>query len=207
MSKFIDLIGKKFGRLATAKWVKKDKRGNSYWLCRCDCGKEIIVRGDHLKGGDIRSCGCLRTELTVKRSTKHGCCKDGKRDIIYSSWDHMIQRCTNANNPNYKNYGGRGITVCKKWINSPENFIKDMKRKWKPGLTLERRNNDRGYFPENCYWATRKQQQRNRRNNLYVLYEGKNQLLIELCEEYDMPYKLVYGRIYKYGWTPEEALT
>ena len=136
---------------------------------------------------------------------KHGHGRKGKRTRTYQSWSHMIQRCTNPNYKYYYLYGGRGIIVCKRWMKF-ENFLEDMGEKPK-GLSLDRKNNNKNYCKSNCRWATPKQQARNKRNNLYVPYRGKNRLLVELCEEHNMPYKVVYNRFYNYNWPLEEALT
>lgn len=199
MPKLVDLTGRRFGRLVVIKRVDNDKCNKVRWLCQCDCEKEIIVIGGHLKSGNTKSCGCLQKE----KVTKHGHYKDE----IYRAWQDMKDRCTNPNNKHYRDYGGRGITVCKEWMDSPENFIKDMGEKWRPGLTIERTRNWEGYYLGNCKWVTIQQQQRNKRNNLYVPYKGKNRLLIELCEEHNMPRGVVWNRIYKLGWSIEEALT
>lgn len=200
MGKFIDLIGQKFGRLIVIQRAGNDKWGNSRWLCKCDCkgGKEIIISGFNLRGGHTKSCGCLKKE----KATKHG----HYNDEIYRSWHGMIQRCINPNNRAYYNYGGRGITVCKEWLYSFLNFKRDNPG-WKSGLTLERTDNEKGYYKENCKWVTPKEQARNRRDNLYVEYNGEKRLLVELCEEHNMPYGLVYERIYRYNWSIEKALT
>ncbi len=202
MSKLIVLTKQKFGRLRVLKWTGKDKWGKSLWLCRCDCGKEKIILGRHLKSGDTQSCGCLQKE----KVTKHGHNKRGKITRTYRSWQSMKDRCTNPNNENYKNYGGRRITVCKRWMKF-ENFLEDMGKSWKPGLTIEREDNDGNYCLENCRWATNAEQNKNKRNNRYETYAGKNRLFVELCREHNMPRKIVYNRFYNYGWTLKEALT
>ncbi|MEK0337811.1 MAG: hypothetical protein QQN41_10300 [Nitrosopumilus sp.] len=160
----IDLIGKKFGRLKVIKRIGKNKWRDSLWLCGCNCENEIIVVGNHLKSGHTKSCGCLKT--------KHGYCNDG----IYNSWQKIIQRCTNPNDKDYKYYGGRGIVVYEKWLYSFLNFLKDMLEGWEPGLTIERRNKNGNYCRENCEWATRKEQARNRRDNCYITYQNKRRL-------------------------------
>ena len=134
--------------------------------------------------------------------TTHG----HNKNRIYLTWNQMIQRCTNSNNKEYLNYGGRGIKVCKRWLKF-KNFYEDKGKDWKPWLTLERRDNKRGYYPDNCYWATRKQQARNRRNNLYITYDGKTQLLIEWSKETEIPYGTLYNRIYILKWSSQKALT
>jgi hypothetical protein len=120
MGKFIDLTGQKFNRLIVLKFAYINKH-KSYWDCICDCGNKIIVYKGNLKNGHTKSCGCLQKEI----ATKHGYNKKGQKTRIYSIWEHIIQRCTNPNNSEYKNYGGRGIKICDRWLNF-KNFLKDM---------------------------------------------------------------------------------
>lgn len=118
----------------------------------------------------------------------------------------MIQRCGNLNHKQWKNYGGRGITVCERWLKFP-NFLEDIGRNWKLGLTLERKDNNKGYYKENCRWATIKQQARNRRNNRLISYNGKTQCLAAWSEEYNILSSTLWARLYKYGWLMEKAIT
>jgi hypothetical protein len=153
MSAPIDITGHRFGRLVAISHISFQG-----WLCRCDCGNETIVQGPNLRNGNSKSCGCLRVELAISRATKHG---HAKKTATYSSWQAMIKRCTNPNTWSWKHYGGRGITVCDRWRYSFENFLADMGEK-PEGLTLDRINNELGYSPENCRWATPAEQFRNR---------------------------------------------
>lgn len=196
MSNFIDLTGKIFERLLIIKRVDNNKWRQSCWLCRCSCGKEVIVCSGNLKSGQTKSCGCLKL--------KHGHTKNGKKTGLYRSWQNMIDRCTNTNNKHWKDYSGRGIIVCERWLRF-ENFLKDMPE-WKPRLMLERRNNNKGYYKSNCYWATPKQQARNRRNNHLVLCFGKTQIIMKWSEETGIPAQTIQWRI-THGWSPERALT
>lgn len=198
----IDLIGQRFGRLIIIKRMDNDKWGGSKWLCQCDCGQKTIVTSSHLKSSGTKSCGCFAKEQTIKRSTKHGHSTKEKTSRTYESWHSMITRCTNPNYKEYKNYGGRGITVCKCWMKF-ENFLEDMGERPNDKL-IERINNNQGYNKGNCRWATWKEQARNRRNNRYETCKEKTQLLIKLSEETGINYNTLVSRIKK-GWTAEEA--
>ena len=158
LGKSKDISGQRFGRLVAIKPIKERRYGKIIWECLCDCGKICFVVNSELYSGDTRSCGCLRIEKATKSFKTHGMTKT----LIYDVWRSMNQRCHNPSNKSYKNYGGRGITVCDRWRHSFENFYADM-GPCPPGLTLERKNNDEGYSPENCCYATRKQQANNSR--------------------------------------------
>jgi hypothetical protein len=158
VSKLIDLTKRRFGRFIVFRRVENDKNGNLYWLCKCDCGQEKVVGGNDLKSGGTKSCGCLR------RQTMHGHKKRGKITGTYISWRRMIQRCTNPNDKDYHYYGGRGITVYKRWLRF-ENFLKDMGER-PEGYTIDRINNNKGYYKLNCRWATRSEQQKNKRKGI-----------------------------------------
>ena len=152
MAKKIDLTKRKFGRWTVLKEEEPRSRSRM-WLCICKCGNIKTIAGSSLKCGGSRSCGCIIKEAGTSLGMW------GKP--VYHSWEGMIQRCNNPNDKSYKNYGGRGITVCKEWLKF-ENFYKDM-GDCPDGLSIERVENSKGYFPENCKWATQTEQQRNKR--------------------------------------------
>jgi hypothetical protein len=190
-----NLIGKRFGKLIVLKFIDTDKYGHKEWLCNCDCGKQIIVRADSLKSKNTQSCGCLK----FGNSLKHGY----TGSPTYLVWCAMIQRCNNSKNRAYKDYGGRGITVCKRWLKF-ENFLEDV-GEISEGLTLDRIDNNDNYCKENCRQATRKEQARNTTRNINITFNGKTQCLIDHCNELNLKYSTIFSRISR-GWLPEKAL-
>ena len=201
MPKFIDLVGQRFGRLIVIRFDGRDKWRKSYWLCRCDCGKEKIIGGNNLRSGNTKSCGCL----AKNNALKHGHTIKGKGTRTYESWHSMIQRCTNPKDKRYKDYGGRGITVCERWLNSFPNFLEDMGDRPK-GHQIDRMNNDKGYHKSNCLWVTPKQNSRNRRSNHLETHNGKTQCITAWSEEVGIPEYVIRQRL-KHGWSIERALT
>lgn len=159
----IDLVGRTFGRLRVVKFSHRAGH-HLVWCCKCRCRTSVLVFGTNLTRGLTKSCGCLNKELTKIRGTlraTHGHTRGRQPTGVWSSWWSMISRCTNPKHSRFKAYGGRGITVCKRWL-SFENFLSDMGQR-PVGLTLERKDNDKGYNKRNCCWATYKEQAANRR--------------------------------------------
>jgi len=158
MGSKINLTGERFGRLTVVRETTKSSCGSIRWECICDCGKAHIVYSCHLRSGHTKSCGCLYVETAIKTFTTHG--KSNTPEHV--CWMDMVSRCYSKNNQSYHRYGGRGITVCKRWRNNFINFLNDMGLKPNPKLTIERIDNDGDYRPGNCKWETHAIQNRNK---------------------------------------------
>ncbi len=199
---FIDLTGRRFGRLIVVKYVGMDAKERSFWQCLCDCGKIKEINGASLRRKATQSCGCIRNEKIRERSMTHGESKTPEHGI----WCGIKSRTGNPNSPAFPNYGGRGIKMCDRWIHSFENFLADMGKKPTPKHTIERKNNEGNYDPDNCTWATRMDQSNNKRSNKFVTYNGKTLTISQLARESGItPHQLNY-RITKMKWPIEEAV-
>jgi hypothetical protein len=196
----LNLAGQRFGRLIVLEVHDQDARRAYRWKCRCDCGHETVVRGSQLKSGVTRSCGCGIREA-ASRPRKHG----QTRTPLYKRWRAMIERTRNPNNDEFHNYGGRGIDVCERW-KSFENFAADMGATFDEALTLERRDVNGNYSPQNCYWATAKQQTRNKRNNHVVEWRGRRMVVTDWAELLGLNPNTVVHRLRR-DWSVDRALT
>lgn len=175
MGKFIDLTGQRFGRLTVLARAERSS-GLVVWECKCDCGEATVASTKKLRNGRRVSCGCYRLESTIAAKMKHGHSSGGKVTPELNIWMGMRGRCNNKAHPAYQRYGGRGITVCERWDDFSA-FLEDMGPRPGCEYSLERKDNDRGYEPDNCVWATRGQQCRNRRSNIYVELGGNRMCL------------------------------
>lgn len=193
-------LGKKSNHL-TVVGVAPDKKGKRFLLdCVCDCGKHKYVLPYQFLNGAVKSCGCI---MNQDKKT-HGYSKHP----LYGEWFAMVNRCYNPKSSNYERYGGRGITVCDEWKNSPENFIKWVEENGghPPRTTLDRINNEKGYSPDNCRWANIYEQQNNTRANIRLEVKGEIKTMAEWCRLYGINAETLRGRL-KRGWEVEKAIT
>lgn len=192
-----------YGRLTV---VEKDPSKPYHWLCQCCCDDKFVSVKDHsLRTSHTKSCSCIQKE-TVSNQIKHGYARSENRPREYEIWTGMIKRCENQNCKAYKNYGGRGITVCNSWRNSFEAFYEDMGPSPSSDYSIERINNNGNYCPENCVWDLDGPQSRNKQNTVRVMYEGKQIALRNLCDDLGLDFTLVYDRLHNGNWELEEAL-
>lgn len=207
MGNFIDLTGQTFCRLTVVERApNKGKR--TMWKCVCNCPNgektECIVSREHLRSGHTKSCGCLRDEVVTLRNLKHG--KYNSR--LHAIWSNMKRRCYNSKDQGYKDYGLRGITVCDEWRNNFQVFYDwAMLHGYRDDLTIERSDVDGNYSPENCRWATAKEQANNKRDNHFITYNGKTKTLSQWEDELGIKQATLRHRINNYNWSIERALT
>lgn len=167
-----DITGKRFGRLKVLSFDHMESHGRSYWLCKCDCGNEIIVRRDQLLSGHTKSCGCYALDKTRERATVHGLCNTR----LYGIWRAMRYRCRSKN---YERYGGRGVKVCDEWENFETFYKWAMNNGYEDGLSIDRRDNDGDYCPNNCRWVDDTTQANNKSTNRMVEYNGISHTISE----------------------------
>lgn len=198
-----DLSGRVFGRLMVLSFVGYPRPGKALWACRCACGIFKRVYGYHLKNGDTQSCGCYKIEKTKETNSTHG----QSRTPLYGVYCTMLARCYNPNSQRYVLYGGRGIKVCARWRghNGFLNFVSDMGPRPSNKHSVERKNNDQSYSPQNCKWSTQKEQSINRRTNRVIVVKGKKVLLRDRCKELGIPYSRTWWRLSQ-GWPLQQAL-
>ena len=186
--RFKDRTGSTAWFLTVIELAGFNKRGSALWRCRCVCGKEVVVQ---IRTTKPQSCGCKTNAIIGEKNRTHG----KTRTSEYETWCHLRRRCEDSTDRQFPDYGGRGITVCERWRNSFENFIADMGERPGPKFTIERKNNNRGYEPDNCVWATKKTQARNRRSNLVFTFSGQPRCLVEICELTGASYDIAWKRL------------
>ena len=202
-SGFENLTGETFGRLTVLGLSGRRGGRKSYWVCKCICGNKKVVRGDVLKVGDVKSCGCLKKEADKTNLTKNHRHKESKTHL-YTTWQGMKARCYNKNLRSYEDYGGRGITMCSAWSDRYETF-----RDWaningyETHLSIERIDVNKGYKPENCTWIKVNEQANNRRSTVWLEWDGETNNIKQWSKKLGFKYGTLYSR-YKRGKRPPE---
>ena len=198
---FKDLTGQRFGRLAVIAFAgRRGGRNRVAWTCHCDCGNSAVVLGEQLRAGKTTSCGCFKNSPESKHRT-HGKSKTPEFRI----WAGMIQRCTNPNVEAYPDYGGRGIVVSERW-QSFENFLADMGQRPSRQHSIERKDVNGNYCPENCVWATQSMQSKNQRCRAKYTFNGKTMVLSDWAKELGVTLGMLSSRIYR-GWPIEQVIS
>lgn len=190
MTRLNHIVGKKFGRLLVLRF-SANRYGVAHFWCRCDCGKEKEIHGSCINRGKIKSCGCLAVEKARERLIKHG----ESRTKLYKVWRHMIERCTMPKCAEYPRYGGRGIFVCKEWLDDYFVFKADVEDGFGTGLELDRIDNDGGYYKGNVRWSTHRKNNNNKRTSCYVEYDGQIKTASEWAEIYKLNPGCIAGRV------------
>lgn len=193
------MTGRRVGRLRVVSFYGTDRWQQAMWLCECDCGRTIVVRGHELRRKPrptVYSCGCYRIDVI---STHRHC-----HMPEYRTWIGIKTRCHRPSYHQYKDYGGRGIRVCSRWRHSFPNFLADMGRKPSRRHGIERRDNNGNYEPGNCRWATQREQRRNSRSNHYVTWRGRTQCLADWANEFGINRAKFAARIAN-GWSMARA--
>lgn len=200
-----DLTGQRFGRLVVI-GVDDRKTRKTYFYCQCDCGNVKSIRSDGLLSGAVKSCGCLkreqdRTNLTANHKHKMSHTRP------YEIWQGMKGRCYNPHDARYDRYGGRGITVCDEWLNDFSAFYKwALENGYADDLTIDRIDNDKGYSPNNCRWATAETQCRNRATNIKITIGNATKTLTEWCKIFEVDFMTVYARYRRNGFSGIDGL-
>lgn len=209
MGAFIDLTGQKFGRLTVIERAKDHIQTNGRhtvcWLCKCECGNTCEIRSADLKRGATVSCGCYNRDRAKRGDNRR---KHGLHETrLYRIWGAMKSRCNNPKQKEYQHYGGRGIAVCDEWLHELQAFYDwAMASGYADNLTIDRIDNNKGYSPDNCRWATRIEQNNNTSRNHLITYNGKTQTIAQWAREYNIPYKRLIQRINQSHWNIEKAL-
>jgi hypothetical protein len=203
MGKLIDLTGQKFHRLIVIRHAENSKSGRVRWNCVCDCGNTVIVSRNDLRSNSTKSCGCLKLEFSIgTRARTHGM----RWHPLYIVWCNIKARCHNPKEKGFKDYGGIGITVCLEWKESFQKFYDDMATGYEKSLQLDRIDNGKGYFKENCRWVTCKENCNNKRNNIKVLYTNTSMTMTQAVELAGYNYNTVNGALRAHGFYKDITL-
>ena len=203
MPKMVDLTGEHIGRLTVVSLSGRAGNGAKLWKCICDCGKEHFATTGNLLSGSTKSCGCYRKEIVSEKNYKHGLSKNR----LHGIWRGMKQRCCNPRSKDFEHYGGRGITICRKWMCNFENFYNwAIANGYDESKSIDRIDVNGNYEPDNCRWADYEIQANNRSNNNKITFRGEIHTIAEWSSILHIDRKTISDRIHKLGWSPEKAL-
>lgn len=207
--KSIDETGKRYGRLVVVRRVPAESIG-AHWLCQCDCGETVVVKGGNLRTGDIQSCGCWNSEVSSARALARNTTHGYSHHQLYEVWHGMKRRCCDPNQVWYENYGGRGISVCDEWANDAKAFVEwALENGYEDGLSIDRIDNNGNYEPCNCRFVTNRENQNNKRTNVCVRAFGETKTIAEWSRDdrCKVSQAALRQRLRRMGWDPEEAIT
>lgn len=198
----MNYIGKKYNNLTVIEYGARDSMGRMRVLCMCDCGNIKSYDMYSVKSGNTKSCGCFRSTIAKNKMTKHGM----SNTRLFKTWVQMRQRCSCETSKKYKYYGGRGIFVCNEWEEFNNFYEWSKESGYNDELTIERIDVNGNYCPENCTWIKSELQQRNKRSNVKIEYNGETKILKDWCNDLNLNYKLSSGRL-KAGWSVERTFS
>jgi hypothetical protein len=198
-----DLVGQKFGRLTVLSLDHETKKGRRFWLCKCECGNEVVKDAKDILSGHVKSCGCLQRNVLGASKRTHGKSRTKIGDVL----EGMKARCYNKNEISYTRYGARGIFICDEWLEDPIKFFEwAEKTNYVYGFQIDRIDNDGPYSPENCRWVTSKENNRNKRTNNLITHNGETECVTAWSEKLGIPPPTIFGRLAR-GHSIEEALS
>jgi len=191
--------------LLVLKAAGSNAAGTRMWQCQCDCGRKCVVSGRRMRNGHTSSCGCLQKERAAAASAKAQTTHGMRYTPEWLAWKNMRGRCNDPGNPSYPRYGGRGVKVCARWSEF-QPFFDDMGARPSKRASIDRKDNDGDYTPENCHWASQKEQARNRRTSTAIEFRGQTRTVAEIADITHVPSNILYSRIYL-GWDIERAVS
>lgn len=191
-----------YGRLTAVEVDSESPPRHRRWFFLCECGATVSRRVDHVRSGRTRSCGCLNRDVVSNRATTHG----HSETTTYAVWQNMKSRCCNPKSKAWGRYGGRGIQICQRWLESFDNFVSDMGPR-PHGKTLDRLDNNKGYSPDNCRWVTYGENNRNKRNTVWIEYDGVTMSLSDWAERLGLNYGTLLSRLRRNKWDVGRLLT
>lgn len=205
-NKTMNITGLRFNNLTAVRFDHRDERvkgGAHYWLFRCDCGNEVVLRKNSVTSNNTTCCADCSRKRKALVNTKHG----GIGTRLYREWAGIIQRCTNPNDTSWERYGAKGITVCEDWKHFELFKEWALSHGYADNLTIDRIDSSKGYHPDNCRWASVREQANNKQRTIWIEYEGERMQLSYWADRLGFPYHTLYDRLYRYGWTVERAFT